>query len=535
MKSTPAMITRRMFINGLGLSTAGLYFGLYAYGATKPTSEPSGKAGVKPDPERPEIEKAASGLNPNVFLHLASTGVLSIVCHRSEMGQGIRSSLPVLIADELGADMAQVKIVQGDGNKAYGDQNTDGSNSVRSIYDEMRKVAATAREMLVAAAAKRLNVEATTLTTENHFVVHKPSSRKIAFGELAIEAGKLEIPKPDAVRLRPQSELKKVGVQMPLLDGPAYVAGTAQFGADVSVPGMLVAVIARPPVVGGKIKKFNKAAAMKVRGVKHVVELPHPKAPYGFQPWGGVAVLAEHTWGAMKGREALQATWTAGPNGSYNSASFRKTLSASANAKGTQLRNVGDVDEAIKSAAQVIEAEYYVPHLPHVSMEPPVALAKFSRAKGGSCEVWAATQNPQAAQTEVARVLGIPESRVTVHVTFLGGGFGRKSKADFCSEAALLSKKVGKPVRVQFTRPDDIHNDYLNTVNVSKLTASLDAKGKVTGWRHRTAFPPIASTFAPNMVLPQAGDLQQGVLDLAISVPNVRAESGKAEAHVRVG
>ncbi|RYZ91928.1 MAG: xanthine dehydrogenase family protein molybdopterin-binding subunit, partial [Proteobacteria bacterium] len=368
----PSLITRRTFVHGLGLSAVGLYFGCYAYGQTKATTEPSGKTGPKPDPEQPGAEQAAVGLNPNVFLHLSAAGLLTIVCHRSEMGQGIRSSLPVLIADELGADMKQVKIIQGDGNKAYGDQNTDGSNSVRSIYDDMRKVAATASMMLIATAAKRWNVDIGTVTTQEHFVVHKSSNRKFTFGELSIDAGKLEIPKPDQVKLRPPSELKKVGVPMPLLDGPAYVNGTAQFGADVSVPEMLVAVIARPPVVGGKVKKFNKAAALKVRGVKHVVKLPDPKAPYGFQPWGGVAVIAEHTWAAMQGREALAVTFTAGSNGSYESTAFRKTLMESVKVKGTTLRNVGDVEAAIKSAANVIEAEYYVPHLPHVSMEPPV-------------------------------------------------------------------------------------------------------------------------------------------------------------------
>ena len=528
-------MTRRTFVTGLGLSTVGLYFGAFAYAQNKATTEPSGAMGPKPDPEQPVEEQKSIGLNPNVFIHLAPSGLVTIVCHRSEMGQGIRSSLPVLLADELGADMKQVKIIQGDGDKAYGDQNTDGSNSVRGIYQDMRKVAATARMMLVSAAAARLKVPAESLEARDHQVFHKASGKKIPFGDLAIDAGKLEIPKPEQVKLRPDKEMKRVGGKLPLIDGPAYVNGTAAFGADIRQPGMLIAVIARPPVVGGQVKKFNREAALKIPGVKQVIEMPQPAPPYGFQPWGGIAVLAENTWAAMKGRDALAAQWDAGPNGQYSSATYRESLFKSVRNPGEVMRNVGNIDTALSSAAKTIEAEYYVPHLPHVPMEPPAALAVFKKANGGSCEVWAPTQNPQAAMTEVARVLGLKEQQVTVHVTLLGGGFGRKSKADFCSEAAFLAKATGVPVRVQFTRTDDIQNDYLNTVSAQHLTASIDEKGKVTGWRVRTAFPPIASTFNPKEDRPGLGDLQQGVLDVALAVPNVRAEACRAPAHIRVG
>lgn len=201
-------VTRRAFLEGLGLSTAGLFFGVYAFGQGKATSEPTGAMGPKPKTTNPAQEEISKGLNPNVFVHLASTGALTIVCHRSEMGQGIRSSLPVLIADELGADMDKVIIMQGDGDKAYGDQNTDGSNSVRGIYEDMRKAAATARMMLTSAAAARWKVSEDTLETRDHFVIHKPTKRKISFGELAVEAGTLKIPQPSEVKLRPNKELR---------------------------------------------------------------------------------------------------------------------------------------------------------------------------------------------------------------------------------------------------------------------------------------------------------------------------------------
>jgi isoquinoline 1-oxidoreductase subunit beta len=427
--------------------------------------------------------------------------------------------------------MARVKIVQADGDKAYGDQNTDGSNSIRGIYEDMRRVGATARTMLVAAAAQQWKVKPDECSAKDHVVTHAPTSRALGFGELALAAGKLSVPDAKTVVLRPRAELTHVGTALPLLDAPAYVTGKAVFGADVKLPGMLTAVIARPPVVGGQVSRFDASRALLVPGVRHVVELPAPKPPYRFQPWGGIAVVADHTWAAMRGRAALDVTWDHGPNVIYDSERYRAELAKSVSVPGNVARRFGDTEAALKSAARVIEAEYYVPHLPHLPMEPPVAVA---RVDGDTCEVWAPTQNPQAAQTEVARALGIPEDKVRVHVTFLGGGFGRKSKADFCSEAALLARKVGAPVRVQFTRADDVRHDYVNTVSTNRLTAGLDASGRVTAWRHRTAFPSIGSIFG-RPARPALDDLQQGVLDLALAVPNVSAEIGDATAHTRIG
>jgi isoquinoline 1-oxidoreductase beta subunit len=529
MSDLPLLIARRTFLAGLNVSVGGLALGFFS--SQKPTTEPSGTPGPKPKAGSEAVEDTSPGLNPNVFVHVAPDGLVTIVCHRSEMGQGIRSSLPVLIADELGADMARVKIVQADGDKAYGDQNTDGSNSVRSIYEAMRRVGATPRTMLIAAAASRWKVAPDECEARDHVVIHRASHRTLGFGELAVDAGKQPVPKPSEVKLRPKAELRRTGGPLPLLDGPAYVTGSATFGADVVLPGMLTAVIARPPVVGGRVKQFDATRALAIPGVKRVIELPAPTRPYMFQAWGGVAVLAENTWAAMRGRAALDITWEAGENATYDSEQFRQTLAESVRAPGTALRNVGDVDAALAKAARVLEAEYHVPHLPHVAMEPLVAVA---RVQEGTCEVWAPSQNPQAARAEAARALGLPQEKVQVHVTFLGGGFGRKSKADFVSEAVLLAREVGTPVRVQWTREDDVQHDYFNTVSAQKLSAGLDERGKVVAWRHRTAFPPIGSTFGP-VNRPGAGDLQQGVLDLALAVPNVRAEACEANAHVRIG
>lgn len=518
------LYARREVLRAGGLALAFFALPTRAQGAR--SNEPAG------DQEPPDAASRtpAPGLAPNVFVHVALDGMVAITVHRSEMGQGIRSTLPVLIADELGADMARVKIVQAVGDEKYGDQNTDGSSSIRGVYEDTRRVGAVPRAMLIAAAAKRWGVKPDTCTARAHAVHHEPTKRTLSFADVVADAAKQKVPKPASVKLRPDADVTRAFI--PLLDAKAYVTGAAKYGADVVLPGMLTAVVARPPVVGGRVLRLDDAKALAVPGVKRVVQLPVPKKPYKFQPWGGVAVIAENTWAAMKGRLALDVEWAHGEHEVYDSDAYREDLRASVNRPGEVVRKVGDVEAALAGAARVVDAEYHVPHLPHAAMEPPAAVA---RVVDGRCEVWASTQNPQEARTEAARALGISEDEVTVHVTFLGGGFGRKSKADFVSEAVLLAKEAGAPVRVQWTRSDDLRHDYVNTVSTQKLTAGLDAQGKVVAWRHRTAFPPIASTFDASKNRPSRSDLQQGVLDLALAVPNVQAEACEAAVHTRIG
>ncbi len=377
MEQQRVVLLRRTFLAGLGLAVGGLALGVAE--AAPPARDVNRPP---PAPPTPGGAKAQPGLRTGVFLHIAPDGTVSIVSHRSEMGQGIRSSLPVLVADELGADMARVKIVQADGDKAYGDQNTDGSRSVRGGYEPMRRVGATARAMLVAAAARRWRVPAAECVAEQHAVHHAKSKRSLDFRELVADAAKLPVPDAEAVALRPASELKRVGGPLPLLDGPAIVTGAAQFGADVRLPGMLTAVIAHPPVVGGKVVRYDGARALAVPGVKKLVELPAPKGGgVGFQPLGGVAVVADTTWAAMRGRAALEIVWDHGANASYDSASYREALSRAVRAPGKVVRKVGDVDGALKAAARTVEAEYYVPHLAHVAMEPPVGGGEGRRGR----------------------------------------------------------------------------------------------------------------------------------------------------------
>lgn len=502
-------VTRRGFLAGLGAATAGLALGV-----------------------RPALASNKGLFIPNAFIQIGHDGLVVITCHRSEMGQGIRSSLPVLIADELGADLSKIVVGQGDGDPKYGDQNTDGSTSIRNFFDMMRYVAAVARTMLITAAAQRWNIEPEALKTKDDAVHDYARKRSLPFAELAPAAGLLPVPKH--VELRPRSELTHLGTELPLRDGPAYVTGTAVFGADVRLPGMLIAVIARPPAVFGKVKTFDAKAAKAVAGVRQIVELPAPTPPADAKPLGGVAVLADHTWGAMRGRAKLAIEWEAGPNGKHDSADYQKLLLAAVRQPGLMRRSTGDAAAGLASAARVIEAEYLVPHLVHAPMEPPAALATFD-AERGLAEVWTCTQDPQSAREEIAKALGVPEAQVVVHVTFLGGGFGRKSIPDYAVEAALLARAAKAPVRVQWTREDEIRHAYYHTVSAQQLTAGLDGSGNVVAWRHRLAYPSISATFDAKTVHPSAGELGQGVLDLPLAIPNVRVETGGAPAHVRIG
>ena len=506
-------LSRRGFLGGVGAAAAGLVLGIH---------RASGRA----------VEVPADGeLAPNAFVRIGSDGVATIVCARSEMGQGVRSSLHVLVADELGADLAKVQLVQGDGDPRYGNQDTDGSSSVRGdAFTMLRTLGATAREMLVAAAAHRWGVPAAKLVARDSAVHDERRKRSLAFGELVADAAKLPVPKH--VELRPFGELPHAGKDLPVRDAPDQVTGRATYAADVRLPGMLTAVVARPPALLGKAARFDAARARAIPGVRDVVELPAPSAPIQMQALGGVAVVADHTWAALRGRHALAVTWDGGPNAGYDSAAYREQLLVAVRAPGEVVRKVGDAEAALARAARRVEAEYVVPHLAHATMEPPAALA---RVDGDRCEVWACTQDPQGMQDEIGKALGIDKSHVTVHVTLLGGGFGRKSFPDFAVEAALLAKRAGVPVRVQWTREDDLQHSSYHTHSAQALVAGLDADGNVIAWRHRIAYPSISATFSADATRPSTGELSQGVLDMPLAVPDISVQTGAAAAHARIG
>jgi len=481
---------------------------------------------------------AASTFEPSLWMSIASDGTVTIVAHRSEMGCGSRTALPLVVADELDADWSKVKIDQATGDAKYGDQDTDGSHSVRSSFDLMRQVGATGRVMLISAAATQWGVSPKDCTTEPHFVVHRTSGRKLGYGEVAAAAAKLPVPKKEDVRLKERSQWRYIGKESnSLFDLPEIVTGKAIFGMDATMPGMVYASVEHPPVLGQKIKSYDDKAALKVPGVQKTLTIETFKPPHMFQPLGGVAVIADNTWAAFKGRKSLKVEWdiNSSPHAVYNSAPFRKTLEATSRRPGKVVRNVGDVDAEFakggKIGFKIIEAEYYTPHLAHVSMEPPVAVAEY---RDGKVLAWAPTQNPQAVQETIAGVLGIKKEDVTCHVTLLGGGFGRKSKPDQVAEAAVLSKQLGKPVKVVWSREDDIHFDFFHSVAAMYMKAAVGPDGKPTAWLQRTVYPPIGSTF--NASATYADDeMGLGWNNLPFDIPNHRAENGPADYHVRIG
>ena len=474
--------------------------------------------------------------NPKVFISIGGDGTVSIVAARAEMGNGAaRTALPMMVADELDADWARVRVVQSPGDeRTYGNQDTDGSRSVRHWIQPMRHCGAAARLMLEQAAAATWKVDIGEVQAQLHEVVHKPTNRKLGYGQLAAAAAGLPVPSADKVKLKDASAFRYIGKgNVRIADIVDITTGKAIYGQDVMVPGMKYAVIARPPVVGGKVASVDSSAAMKVPGVEKIVTLPGTPAPYKFGQLGGVAVIATNTWAAIKGREALKITWDNGPNGTHDSKAYRAQLEAAVKKPGKVERNVGDVDKALASAAKVITAEYYAPHLHHATMEPPAAVARMSH---GKWEIWAPVQSPGQARDDIAAAIGVAPAEMTVQPTLLGGGFGRKSKCDFAIEAALLSKDLGgTPVKVVWTREDDVRHGFYHTVTAERFEAGLDASNKVIAWRHRSAAPTILSTFAPGQKHPFDIELGMGWVDTPFDVPNIRMESGEAQNHVRIG
>src|SRR5258708_6605722 len=448
------------------------------------------------------------------------------------MGTGIRTGLPMVLADELEADWQKVRIVQAQGDAKYGDQNTDGSRSVRHFFEPMRQAGAAARQMLEESAAATWKVPVGECRARNHYVVHVPTNRRLPVGGLVRVAAGLPAPPPDRLRLKSAAERLYVGKPLPVVDLQDIIHGTAKYGIDVRLPGMKYVSIERCPVYGGKVKSHDATEARAVAGVEQVVEIEPAPIPSGFRPLGGLAVIATNTWAAQQARERLKVEWDFGPNAGYDSAKYRAELEASARADGQVARNNGDVAGALATSAHRVEADYYVPHYAHAPMEAPAAVA---RVDGKRCEIWAPTHDPQTAKKTVAQVLGFDESAVTINVTLLGGGFGRKSKPDFIAWAAVLSQKVGAPVKVTSTREDEIRNDYFHAVCAQHLEGGLDANGRAVAWLHRTAFPSIASTFQPNVRYGNAGELGQGVVDMPYAISNVRCENGAADAPVRLG
>ncbi len=411
---------------------------------------------------------------PNAFIRVGRDGAVTFMVNHSEMGQGVYTSLPMLIAEELECDWRKVTVEAAPVDPAYNHtamsiQMTGGSSSVRSEWERLSKAGATAREMLVAAAAMTWKVDPSSCRAENGKVVHK-SGRSLSYGELVDTAAKMPVPKE--VRLKNPDMYKIVGKPLHRLDSPAKVNGEAQFGLDVKLPGMLTALVARPPVFGGRVKNFNADKAKAVPGVREVVQVP-----------SGVAVIADGFWAAKKGREALEIVWDDGEGARLSTAGMREEYAKLAATPGAVARKEGYPEQALAKAARQISAEYEVPYLAHATMEP---LNCSVDLKADSCDIWTGTQFQTIDRNAAAALAGLKPEQVRIHTTFLGGGFGRRANphSDFVVLAVEVAKAFKKPVKVVWTREDDMKGGYYRPMWYDRLAAGLDGNGKLVAWRH---------------------------------------------------
>ncbi len=446
----------------------------------------------------------------NGYVHIGSDDTITFVLVKSEMGQGPHTSLSQLLADELDCDWKKIRTEVAPVNpKLYGPlQGTFGSMSIRTGWEPMRKAGASAREMLIQAAAQKWGVDKSQCRTDNGAVVNTATNARLTYGSLAESAAKL--PVPANVQLKDPKQFRYIGKSVKRLDTPLKVNGSAIFGIDAKVPGMLYAVVARCPVFGGKVASFDATKAKAVPGVKDVVKIS-----------SGVAVVADNTWNAMEGRRALQIQWDEGQTAKWSSANIRQMFADLADKPGAVARKAGDADTALKGAAKKIEAVYEAPYLSHAPMEPMNCTAHV-RADG--CDIWAATQIQSAAQETAVKITGLPTEKITVHTLYLGGGFGRRGGADFIADTVETSKAIGAPVKVTWSREDDMQHDLYRPASYTKFAGGLDANGDPVAWTTRIACPSFAGM---NNGIDFAA--VQGINDLMYDIPNILVDYRVAE------
>ncbi|HXE89439.1 MAG TPA: xanthine dehydrogenase family protein molybdopterin-binding subunit [Terriglobales bacterium] len=511
MKTTTALskVTRREFLATTASGGAALVIGFY----------------LPLDALAQQQVKRIENPNPfNAWVRIDKAGQVTLIVAKSEMGQGVYGTLPMILAEELEVDWARVRIEQAPTDPRIYSHGTGGSSSVRESYAPLRRAGATAREMLIAAAAQTWGVPAKECRAEKGAVWH--GQRSLPYGELVEKAAQLPLPDPNQVPLKEPAKFRIIGTSIPRADVPLKVDGSAKFGLDVKVPGMLYAVVARCPTFGGQPKSFNAAKAKAVPGVKDVVQIP---AVADVHSAGGVAVVAESTWAAMQGREALEVEWDYGPHAAESSESLWKQCQDLAAKPGKSVRSEGDVDAALGKSAKKIEADYQVPFVAHATMEPMNCTV---HVRPDGAEVWAPTQAPQWAQGAVAQVAGVEPSKVVVHTTFMGGGFGRRYQGDYPVEAAQVSKAVGKPVKLVWTREDDMQHDFYRPASFHRFQGTLDAEGKPAVWQHRIVSTAINSLWSPKDP-PEQSEVA-GAADLPYAFANLRIEYAPVPSGVPV-
>lgn len=452
---------------------------------------------------------------PNAWVRIDRDGIVTVLNEKSEMGQGTLTTMAMIVADELEADWSKVKIEQAPADPVYGNpiignqQTTVGSSSIRGSIMTWRRAGAAGREMLTAAAAKKWGVPVDEVYADQGVVYHRPTGRKLSYGELVDEAAQL--PVPQNPKLKTRDQFKLIGKNVPRRDTPEKVTGRALYGIDTTVPGMLVATVQRCPVFGGTVKSFDATRAKAIKGVKDVVQIS-----------GGVGVVADTYWTARRGREALQITWDEGANAKLTSAEISRGYAQLAAQPGKVARRDGDPAKALGEAARKIDAVYEVPFLAHATMEPMNCTA---HVKPDRCDVWVPTQNQTQTQARAMQITGLPREKVFINTTYLGGGFGRRSETDFVADAVELSKVVGAPVKVIWSREDDMQHDVYRPATYNVFHAALDTAGTPTAWTHRIVGPsiliPRKRPLPPNGVDPTATD---GAANMPYAIPNVEVD-----------
>ena len=467
---------RRKFLKQGGIATSGLAIGIHISGCSWNEKFPPGVIELY----KPNIDELAEGTALNPYLYISSENKITIYAHKPEMGQGTFQSIPLLIAEELDLELSDIEIKQPQADENFLDQSTGGSSSMRTMWEPMRKVGAAAREMLVSAAANRWGIDSVSCSTKGGYVINKINQEKLTYGSLVSEAKELEIPAEPA--LKTESEFRLIGMRTERPDIPPKITGIANFGMDMKVEGMVYASIERSPCFSGTVKNIDDTACLAIPGVEQVVKCIRP---VGINRWEGVAVIASNYWAAKKGREALKISWNE-PEELPDSRSLNASMIKLAEKEGVVDFEDSNFNETYETSVEKISAQYSTPFLAHAPMEPINTLAHVTDV---SCEIWTATQFPGWVRYAAATELEMEIENVTLHCPYMGGSFGRKGFTDFSLEGVLLSKKIGKPVKIVWSREDDIRQSPMRPGSLNCLKGGIDEKGNLTSFQHKVVAP----------------------------------------------